>query len=135
MQGCNETITVVNRYTDSGQNAYAVRVIHGCSWYWKDTVTADTTGLQRDRSLRCRIPVSADGASGYVTPQMWKDITPSERPGKWTLQPGDMVCRGKLESVPQGKFNSIPSIMEAATIRSVHDNRRGAMQHWAVEGE
>lgn len=131
----DETVSVVNRYTENGQNAYTVRVIHGCSWYWKDMATAGATGLQRSRSLRCRIPVDAQGTEGYVTPQEWKGLTATERADKWTLQPGDMVCRGALESVPQGKFNSLPSIMEAATIRSAHDNRRGALQHWAVEGE
>ena len=135
MQGCKETISVVNRYSDGGQSAYAVRVLHGCSWYWQDTATNGTNGLERNRRLRCRIPVGAPGADGYVAPSVWKTLSPEERPGKWTLQPGDMVCRGELENVPQGKFNSLPSIMEAAAIRSVHDNRRGIMQHWAVEGE
>lgn len=130
-----ETVSVVNRYTEKGQTAYTVRVIRGCSWYWKDAVVAGATGIQRSRSLRCRIPVDAQGVEGYVTPQEWKALTAPERALKWTLQPGDMICRGEVQSVPQGQFNSLPSRMEAATIRSAHDNRRGALQHWAVEGE
>lgn len=130
----DETVSVVNRYTTKGQSAYTVRVIHGCSWYWKDAVVAGATGLQRDHSLRCRIPADAPGTEGYVTPQEWKALSEEERKQHWTLQPSDLICRGELTEVQPGQFNSIPSKMEAATIRSAHDNRRGALRHWSVEG-
>ena len=131
----DETISIVNRYTSKGQSAYSVRVIRGCSWYWKDAVVGSGNGLQRVHTLRCRIPVDAVGADGYVTPQKWKTLSAEDRAGRWTLQPGDMICRGELAQVEPGKFNSLPTLMEAATIRSAHDNRRGVLQHWAVEGE
>lgn len=129
-----ETVSVVNRYTTNGQTAYSVRVIRGCSWYWQDRVVAGATGIQRDHVLRCRIPADAPGADGYVSPQEWKALSAEARQGRWTLQPGDMVCRGEVTEVAPGQFNSLPSRMEAATIRSAHDNRRGALQHWSVEG-
>lgn len=135
MLQANETVSVVNRHTVGGKSEYFVRIIHGCSWYWKDSVVAGATGIQRIRSLRCRIPACAAGASGYVIPQEWKTLSPAERADHWTLQPGDLICRGELTEVSPGQFNSLPSQMEAATIRAVRDNRRGAMQHWAVVGE
>lgn len=131
----DEIVSVVNRYTVAGQSQYCVRVIHGCSWYWKDAVVAGATGIQRSHVLKCRIPVSAQGVEGYVDPQTWKALSDEERQWKWTLQPGDMICRGEVTDVAPGQFNSLPSRMEAATIRSAHDNRRGRLQHWAVEGE
>lgn len=130
----DEIVSVVNRYTVNGESAYTVRIIHGCSWYWKDAAVAGTTGIQRDHSLRCRIPVGAPGTEGYATPQEWKSLSEAERKDRWTLQPGDMICRGELTEVLPGQFNSLPSKMEAAVIRSARDNRRGALQHWAVEG-
>lgn len=131
----SETVSVVNRYTEKGQSAYSVRVLHGCSWYWKDSVVAGATGIQRSHVLKCRIPVTAQGVEGYVDTQTWKALSAKERQGKWTLQPGDTICRGEVTDVAPGQFNSLPSRMEAATIRSVHDNRRGRSKHWAVEGE
>lgn len=130
----DETVSVVNRYTEKGQSGYTVRVLRGCSWYWQDRVVAGATGIQRDHSLRCRIPEGADGTAGYVSPQEWKALSAEERQSRWTLQPGDMICRGEIPEVSPGQFNSLPSRVEAATIRSVHDNRRGALRHWLVEG-
>lgn len=135
MLQANETVSVVNRYTVGGKSEYSVRVLHGCSWYWKDSVVAGATGIQRVHSLRCRIPAYAPGATGYVAPQEWKALDPAERANHWTLQPGDLICRGELTEIAPGQFNSLPSRMEAATIRAARDNRRGALQHWAVEGE
>ena len=130
----DETVSIVNRYTTEGRDAYSVHIIYGASWYWHDAAIPSGNGVQRDHSLRCRIPVDADGTDGYVTPQEWKGLSAAARKGRWTLQPGDIICRGQLSGVAPGQFNSIPSRMDAAVIRSVHDNRRGVLQHWYVEG-
>lgn len=110
-----ETVTVVNHTLDGDDDIFRCTVVRGASWYWQNNVSVSESGLNSARLLKCRIP------AGNV-------------PEGLTVNPGDKIVLGALESVSAEEFGELAHTHESATVLDVHWNLFGVNRHIYIEG-
>ena len=109
-----ETITVVNHFTEDGEDRYLCTVIRSASWYWQNKTTVNN-GLQYARLLKCRIPME-------------------NAPSSLQIRPGDKLVKAELDSITGAEFSKLTRLYEGATVLDAHKNTYGYNPHWYVEG-
>ena len=121
------TITIVNHYTEKGEDKYSCHVIYGASWYWQRKVVVDK-GLKFSSLLKCRIP--KENALNYINEKSFHMDD-----GKWTLKTGDKIVLTALKEVTGEQFAKLTQTYEGATVLAVHENFLGINPHLYIEGE
>lgn len=109
-----ETVTVVNHFTEEGEDRYRCTIIRGASWYWQNKTSVDN-GLKYARVLKCRIPLE-------------------NAPCTLSINPGDKIIRAALDAVTGSDFAKLARLHEGATVLDAHKNTYGPNPHWYVEG-
>lgn len=130
MLGCNQMVTLYNKYIENRQERWQRTVIDGVSWFGKERVSVSAECSSSVDTVIVRIPESS--LTKYATPSLWL----VDRKG-WTLRSGDLLVKGVLDvEVLPGE--SISKVLRAAeqtiTIGSFGDNRRGSLPHIRVSG-
>lgn len=121
------TITIVNHYTEKGEDKYNCHIVYGASWYWQRKVVVDK-GLKFANLLKCRIP--KENMAGYLNEKEF--LVNAEN---WTLRTGDKVVLAALETVTGEQFARLTKTYEGATVLAVHKNFFGINPHLYIEGE
>ena len=125
MNLATETITVFNRAHDpeTDSDVWAGTVIHNVSWYChvRDTVT--DRGLKAANEYTIRIPLEAVAENNrtYVFPNEYN--TANDASHFWTVAPGDVIVKGKAETVGQTPV-TLKHAYKMCTVLGVTDNRR-----------
>lgn len=104
------------------------------SWFSKTAAKAGSGGMEDARFCTARIPAGAMPA-GYVPPGEYAALdTPG---GKWSLQPGDIIVRGRPALQPEQAHEILSLPDEHFVVTAVYDNRRGPrlLHHLKVEGQ
>ena len=128
MVGCNENVTIYNKYIENRKERWKRTVISGVSWYGKQEISISKDGLTSADVVIIRIPANV---TGYVPHADWMQ----GRTG-WTVQKGDVVIRGSC-NIDIGIDESISKVLtaeEKTTVLSVSNNRRGALGHIRIGG-
>lgn len=133
----NADITVFNRWynKETRLDEWHRTQIPGVSWYGGQAVTVGDKGLQSADLYKVRIPLSsAPEGKTFLRPEEYAAKTKADLSGFWTLQNGDCISHGLLDSdITQPKELT----GEHFLITGWGDNRRGtpAVQHWKAEGK
>ncbi len=134
MKLCTDTITVFNARVDpaTGYDDYLPTVIVGVSWYMGVATSVNNNGLQAANACTIRIPLDADfGGKSYADPIEYAGA--ADPAGLFTLQPGDIVIKGSLESSSLRPAEIKRTHATFVTIKGVTDNRRAPnAPHWKV---
>ena len=135
MLNANKTITVVNICYDADADAdvYLCRPLSGCSWYARDKVAVDSSGLHHARVFSIRIPEACAAGFPYYTPQQYKELSMQEKAAGWTLSPGSKILNRFAESISEAEFSAL-SEEDFCTVLEAHDNRGRPIPHWYVGG-
>lgn len=133
----NADITIYNLAHKGKRNEKWVRTfIPGVNWYGGQKVTVSDAGLLTADTYTVRIPVSfAPQDKEFILPEEYATLDDSALSGFWTLQNGDLVCRGNGPEITQPK--EITGKSRSFVVTGWSDNRRGspAVQHWRIEGK
>jgi hypothetical protein len=131
----NADITIFNKHynEDTRLDEWQHTQIRSVNWYGKQAVSVGDNGLVSVDQYIIRIPLSSapDGKT-FVAPDVYAGTASSVLAGFWTLQNGDTVTRGLVDTDdPKDVTN------EHFLITGWSDNRRGSliMQHWRVDGK
>ena len=92
----NADITIYNRHTVSGKDAYQRTTIYGVHWYAKEVRGVVSTGLVRADEFIVRLPddISVEASKLFVSPKVWAGLSTVQKSVCYTLQDGDKIVRG-----------------------------------------
>lgn len=134
----NTDCTIYNRYVSSGEEVYQRTQITGVAWQGGKGRTGAGSSNQQANQVTVYIPSA--GRSDYVTPKAWAIL--SNKSGKWTLQPNDVIVKGLVNdtiappnetgaitlSALKAKYDDVLVISDVQTM----DYGSLSMQHWQV---
>ena len=131
----NSDITVYNKHYNKTTrlDEWFYTQIPAVHWQGKQAVNVDSKGLSAASVYTVRIPASsAPPGKKYVMPSDYTAADSSALAGLWTLQNGDIVARGLIDT-PDPKNIAV----EHFTVTGWADNRYGSesLQHWRVDGK
>ena len=131
----NSDITVYNKHYNKTTrlDEWFYTQIPAVHWHGKQAVNVDSKGLSAASVYTVRIPASsAPPGKKYVMPSDYTAADSSALAGLWTLQNGDIVARGLIDT-PDPKNIAV----EHFTVTGWADNRYGSesLQHWRVDGK
>lgn len=131
----NADITMYNKHYNKSTrlDEWQRTQISGVHWRGKQAVNVDSKGLSAASIYTVRIPtVSAPIEKTYVVPSVYTSADLSALTGLWTLQNGDIVARGLIDTADPKNIT-----VEHFTITGWADNRYGPqdLQHWRVDGK
>ncbi len=136
----NDTITVINYYTDSltKVDKWHKTVLTGCMWRRKTTKTVNDNKIQIDDSVSVTIPYR----EGYLPPKQYAKMPNDEMSKYWTLNADnnlDIIVLGTVKEEISDSF-TITDVKrnydEVATISAVSDNTNmNHLKHWKVSGK
>ena len=131
MRHADKTVTLYNRYYDSGLglDTYKQTSIAGVSWFGRiQTTVSSDGGLLAANEFTVRIP--RERAGDYV-----ESADYTGEANTWTLAPDDIIVLGAVtvENPTRKKlFDTFNNIM---TVLAVTDNRDGSGGHIKVVGK
>lgn len=99
-------------------------------WYGRPAAQADGSGTSRADAYSVRIP----DPDGYVPPRVWRELSDEERLACWTVQPDDLIVKGKADteiSDEDGhRIEELPQLYdEVCRVRFAHDNTGTNVPH------
>jgi hypothetical protein len=130
----NADLTVYNRYTAAGAEAYQRTQIEAVAWEHRKARNSLASGgnINADSST-VYIPM-ARGAN-YLQPKEWQALV--SKTGKWTLQPGDYIVKGLVtDEITTGfsvtslkaKYNDVLMVSSVDTM----DGGSANLHHWQL---
>jgi len=128
----NADITIYNKWYNPATrfDEWRRMQISGVNWYGGQAVTVGDKGLQSASVYKVRIPGdSAPSNKSFVTPDVYKATAAAALEAIWTLQGGDVIARGLIDTADPKNIAS-----EHFTVIGWADNRRGGLPHWKVDG-
>jgi hypothetical protein len=129
----NTSMTIYNRYTATGAEAYQRSVIDAVAWENTKAVSGAGAGRLSDNAATVYIPKI--GQTAYTAPKAWLAL--ANKAGKWTLREGDIIVKGTVTDSIAGTF-TITSLKakydNVLVITSVDtmDNGSPELHHWQV---
>lgn len=104
-------------------------------WYGRPAAQVDGSGTSRADAYSVRIPAP----DGYVPPRVWRELSDEERLSYWTVQPDDLIVKGKADteiSDEDGhRLEELPQLYdEVCKVRFAHDNTGTNAPHIYVGG-
>jgi len=129
----NADITIYNkRYNPATRlDEWRRTQISGVNWYGSQAVTVGDKGLVSASVYKVRIPAdSAPSGKSFAAPDVYKAAAADDFAALWTLQGGDIVARGLIDTADPKSITG-----EHFTITGWADNRRGGLPHWKVDGK
>lgn len=128
----NSNITIFNKYIEPGTRAekYQRTVIKNVVWQSQTGIARAKEQVAANTAL-VMIPFAL--GANYVKPKSWQD----SRPGKWTLQPGDIIVKGIATQEIRAGYtlaNLRADHDDVVMIVSVDAMDQGSpnVQHWEV---
>lgn len=127
------TITVYNKYVESGVEKWKRTVITGVFWNSSKGALIRKNGIASVDGLLLIIPMICKAAATYKTP---KDFLALEnKAGNWTLQSGDTVVLGSIETEVVKSSKELQKYDDTLLITAVDTKDYGfGMKHWEVTG-
>lgn len=128
MLGCNETITLYNRYEDeNGGPLLARTVIKGVSWRQSTKYVVGKSGADMADIVSVRIPAGADtGGKRYLPPFEW---AAADKAACWTICGGDIAVKGECGYM-ENRISEIEG--EHIAVKTYADNRAAPLPHWRL---
>jgi hypothetical protein len=125
------TVTVYNKYIESGTEKWQRTVLTGVFWDGSKGAVIRKTGVASADGLRLIIPMSR---KGYIKPKKWEAL--ANKSGAWTLQEGDTVILGNIEHEVVRSSSELLGFDDVLSITNVDTrNYGGGMSHWEVTGK
>lgn len=147
----NANMTLYNRKYDpeTREDKWYATNIAGVHVFADYRVSESSSGIDRNRTFKVRIPVSAVCDKTYVSEDEWDRCDPNIC---WTLKNDDYVALGNVTcgmwnwdaaayadvrsgTVSQVKRPADISAPNKFKIMSWGDNRFGGLKHWRIEGK
>lgn len=131
----NADITVFNKWynEETRLDEWHKTQIENVEWFGKQAVTVSDNGLLTANRYIIRIPVySMPDGKTFIAPEKYKAQKSGFLTGFWTLQSGDIVARGLIDT-----DNTEDIAGEHFTVTGWADNRRGSplIQHLRIDGK
>lgn len=158
------TITIYNRYKEDGQEKTQRTILAGAFWNSIKGAVARKTGNAAADSVQLIIPFNVDtrkdrlmlagsGEEYFLTKDESKYLINDERyktylrpkefaclsdkTGKWTLAPGDVIILGASDYEPVKSISELRTLYDDVLVITSVDTRAfgGDMAHWEVSGK
>lgn len=125
------TVTVYNKYLDSGIEKWQRTVLKGVFWDSSKGAVVRKTGVTSADGLRLIIPMTV---KGYMKPKEWAALP--DKTGFWTLQSGDTVILGDIAREVVKSSKELQQFDDVMVISNVDTRKYGSdMDHWEVTGK
>jgi hypothetical protein len=130
-------MTVFNKYTASGAEAYQRTQIEGVNWENRKASNVLRTGgtIAADQAV-VYIPFARD--ADYLDPKAWNAL--SSKTGKWTLAVGDYIVKGLVTDTIGASFTitalkaKYDDVLQVTSVDKM-DMGSLALRHWKVSAK
>lgn len=127
----NTTATIYNIVQAQDGSVRAFRhELPAVHWYGRPAAQVDRSGIAIGDTYAVRIPDPV----GYVSPRIWRSLTDEERCRHWTVQPDDLIVKGRADTEIADedgrRLEDLPLLYdEVCKVRFAHDNSGTNVPH------
>ena len=135
----NADMTIYNQHlnAETKEVEYIPTVVSGVHWHSNLKVSVGENGLKGVSGIsaaevyKIRIPESAETEEKkYIEPRAYRHLPADESGQYWTIQKGDMFCKGATDMT----LAELKKSADFGTVLGIGDNRRGMNPHFRIGG-
>lgn len=135
MSMLSDTMTIYNKYVESGAEKWKRTVLRGVYWNANKGAVLRKTGAASADSVTILIPRRIAPGRDYRKPVTWE--AQASKGSTWTLKAGDTVVKGCVSvEIKRSIDKELAGYDDVLTIANVDDKDFGGdMAHWEVTGK
>ncbi|QIK56667.1 hypothetical protein G7059_01800 [Erysipelothrix sp. HDW6A] len=118
----NTTITIYNLVKARTGDTYQHTIIEGVHWEDEKGIRLGDTVVKSENSISVVIPMSIEG---FELPSNFQRL--SDKTGKWTLRPGDVIVKGEHQEITD--LSDLNDVDQKMTIASYEVNDQALMSY------